>query len=95
MRAGGGGAIEALSRGLAVDLSPIRVNMVEPGAVQTELLDGFLKTLPGEAKENMKKGWLTGEFGQPEDLAETYGWFMKDYFVTGAIGSSNGGRMLR
>ena len=95
MRAGVGGSVEALSRGLAVDLSPIRVNMVEPGAVQTELLDGYLKSLAPEAVEGMKKGWLTDQFGQTQDLAETYAWFMKDYFVTGAIGSSNGGRMLR
>ncbi|KAJ7924170.1 short chain dehydrogenase [Mycena leptocephala] len=33
-----GAAVEALSRGLAVDLAPIRVNVVIPGAVHTELI---------------------------------------------------------
>lgn len=95
IRAGQGGAVEALSRGLAVDLSPIRVNLVEPGAVQTELLDAVFKSSSPEVLENMKNGWLTGAFGRPEDLAEAYGWFMKDQFVTGVIASSNGGRMLK
>ena len=30
------GALDALVRGLAVDLAPLRVNMVSPGAVDTE-----------------------------------------------------------
>lgn len=34
-----GGAIEGMVRGLAVDLKPVRVNLVSPGAVHTELFD--------------------------------------------------------
>ncbi|KAJ6588896.1 hypothetical protein B0H19DRAFT_1248489 [Mycena capillaripes] len=33
------GAVEVLSRSLAVDLAPIRVNVIIPGAVKTELLE--------------------------------------------------------
>ncbi|KAJ6551641.1 hypothetical protein B0H19DRAFT_1073302 [Mycena capillaripes] len=33
------GAVEVLSRALAVDLAPIRVNVIIPGAVKTELLE--------------------------------------------------------
>lgn len=90
-----GGAIEALSRGLAVDLKPIRVNMVEPGAVQTPLLQRWLDSLDEAGKEKvLKTTSLTESFGQPEDLAEAYGWFMRDRFATGVVASSNGGRML-
>ena len=32
-----GGAVDALTRGLAIDLAPIRVNSVCPGAVDTEV----------------------------------------------------------
>jgi len=35
--AGVAGAIDAFTRGLAVDLAPIRVNIVSPGAVKTEV----------------------------------------------------------
>lgn len=31
------GAVEAATRGLAVDLAPLRVNVVSPGAVKTEV----------------------------------------------------------
>ena len=39
---GWAGAVEALMRGLAVELAPkVRVNMIAPGAVKTELLDSM------------------------------------------------------
>lgn len=95
LAAGWGGAVEGLSRGLAVDLAPIRVNMVEPGAIQTELLQRFVDRAGEEALAKMRKQTtLTQTLGQPSDTAEAYGWFMKDRFVTGTIASTNGGRML-
>src|SRR6202007_2914830 len=33
------GAMESFTRALAIDLAPIRVNLVSPGAVRTELWD--------------------------------------------------------
>ena len=35
--AGLAGAVDSLTRGLAVDLAPIRVNVVSPGVVKTEV----------------------------------------------------------
>ncbi|KAL4931626.1 uncharacterized protein BDV17DRAFT_240866 [Aspergillus undulatus] len=59
--------IEGLVRGLALDLKPLRVNMVSPGAVHTELfsrfpseqLEGFLQLLKNQS--------ATGTVGRPED----------------------------
>lgn len=34
-------AIDGLARGLALDLAPVRVNVVHPGAVKTEWFDMF------------------------------------------------------
>lgn len=34
---GGLGAVDALARGLAVDIAPVRVNVVMPGLVKTEV----------------------------------------------------------
>src|SRR5216683_2045493 len=36
------GAVEAFARALAVDLAPIRVNTIQPGLIDTPLLDEFL-----------------------------------------------------
>ncbi|KAE8349741.1 hypothetical protein BDV28DRAFT_140596 [Aspergillus coremiiformis] len=93
--AASGAAIEGMARGLAVDLAPIRVNTVSPGAVQTEIFDS-LETKNLENLIEMFRSWtLTGEIGKPEDVAESYLYLMKDRFVTGALIESNGGRLLK
>ena len=90
-----GGQLEALARGLAVDLKPIRVNLAEPGAIQTELLQKFIDATPNvDATQFLKATTLTESLGQPNDVAEAYRWFMTDRFVTGGVASSNGGRLL-
>ena len=92
--AGWGAGVEGLARGLAVDLKPIRVNCVAPGAVNTELIQG----LSGENLEAMlthfRDRTVTGTVGRPEDLAEAYLYCMKDRFVTGSVLHSNGGQFL-
>ncbi|RAR10165.1 NAD(P)-binding protein [Stemphylium lycopersici] len=90
-----GGSLEGLIRGFAVDLAPIRVNLVHPGAIETELLKGWMEKCTPEQVDRMKKEFsLAREFGQPEDIAEAYGWIMKDRFVSGTNVSSDGGRLL-
>ncbi|KAI9847299.1 MAG: hypothetical protein M1837_002886 [Sclerophora amabilis] len=92
--AGWGAGIEGIARGLAVDLKPIRVNLVSPGAVHTELFD----SIPAEMLEGFLKqareATLTGEVGKPEHLAEAYIYAMKDHFISGTVISSDGGRLL-
>ncbi|RDK39717.1 oxidoreductase [Aspergillus phoenicis ATCC 13157] len=89
-----GSALEGLTRGLAVELAPIRVNVVAPGAVETEIFERL-----GPAREAymeaFKRGTLTGEVGRPEDVAEAYVWCMKDGFVTGQRLGSDGGALLK
>lgn len=62
---------QSLTRSLAVDLAPIRVNAVCPGMVQTEMWDSMLDA---EARSAMfatgAKSLLTGRVGQPEDIAQ-------------------------
>jgi NAD(P)-dependent dehydrogenase (short-subunit alcohol dehydrogenase family) len=86
-----GAQCEGLMRGLAVDLGPIRVNLVSPGAIKTELLMRV-------ATPEMEKAWstktLVGRLGRPEDAAEAYLYAMKDGFVTGSVMSTHGGYLL-
>jgi NAD(P)-dependent dehydrogenase (short-subunit alcohol dehydrogenase family) len=90
-----GASVEGLTRGLAVDMAPIRTNIVNPGAIHTELFQNFIGSSSAEAIEKMKRGMsLTGEFGRPEDIAEAYGWVMKDRFANGTQVNSDGGRLL-
>ncbi|RAL03548.1 oxidoreductase, short chain dehydrogenase/reductase family [Aspergillus ibericus CBS 121593] len=92
-----GTALEGLTRGLAVELAPIRVNVVAPGAVETEIFD---RLGGGEEVKEMylgafRRGTLVGEVGRPEDVAEAYLWCMKDGFVTGQRVGSDGGALLK
>ena len=90
-----GSGIEGIMRGLAVDLAPVRVNMVNPGAVHTELFDSIPKESLEGVLQRFKDDTLLGKVGAPEELAEAYIYAMKDHFMTGAILTSDGGRLLK
>lgn len=97
MIAGYAGGLHAMTRNLAYDLKPIRVNLVSPGVVETELWD---KVLDGNAKakqaafDGVVKSVPTGRVAQPEDVAEAYLFLMKDPNVTGTVVDSNSGALL-
>lgn len=86
--------LEGMTRGLALDLKPIRVNVVSPGAVNTELWHGLTEEMRKGLFESMKTGTTTGEVATPEQLAQAYLYLMKDGNVVGTRISSNGGAML-
>ncbi|KAM0803836.1 short chain dehydrogenase [Usnea florida] len=90
-----GSGREGMTRGLAVDLAPIRVNMVSPGAVHTELFDDIPKERLESVLQGYRDGTLVNQVGTPENLAEAYVYAMKDQFVTGKILESDGGRLLK
>ena len=89
-------ALHGLTRGLALDLKPVRVNLVSPGAVDTELWtnSGFSQ----EQKEGMLKGIAsrlpTGKVPGPEEIAEAYVYLLRDRNITGTVVSTNGGFLL-
>ncbi len=89
-----GSGKEGMVRGLAVDLKPVRVNLVSPGAVDTELWGSIPEERRAGMFEMYKKATLTGRLGRPEDVAEAYLYCMKDEFVTGSVISTEGGRLL-
>ncbi|KAI1506042.1 short-chain dehydrogenase [Biscogniauxia marginata] len=85
----------ALARNLALDLAPraVRVNAVEPGAVDTPLwgpegpardaaLEGFAARLP------------LGRVASPADVAEAYVYLMRDRNATGEVVKTRGGAQL-
>ncbi|KAF7188271.1 Short-chain dehydrogenase/reductase phqE [Pseudocercospora fuligena] len=74
-----GAGVEGLSRCLAIDLKPIRVNLVTPGVINTELLDARWK----EVREKFAKSTLVNELGAPNDCAEAYLFAMRSKFLTG------------
>ena len=93
--AGWSGAMEGIASGLAVDLAPIRVNLVSPGAVQTELFDDIPKESLDGVLQGFRDDSLIDRVGTPENLAEAYLYTMKDEFATGTVFQSDGGRLVK
>jgi NAD(P)-dependent dehydrogenase (short-subunit alcohol dehydrogenase family) len=85
-----GGAMSGAVVGLAVDLKPLRVNGVVPGAIETELMGSISE----ERKDAFRSKTLVGTLGTPEDAAEAYLYLMKDRFITGSLIHTNGGVLL-
>lgn len=86
--------LHGMTRNLALDLAPIRVNLISPGAVMTPLWDGVPKIELEGFMEGIKKRCTTGEIGRPEDVAEAYLYVMKDWNCSGSVIDSNGGGLL-
>jgi len=86
--------LAGLMRNLALDIKPIRVNIVQPGAVETPLWDDMPKENFEAFRESMKKSMTTGQIGSPEDVAEAYLYVMKDNNVSGAVVQTNGGGLV-
>jgi NAD(P)-dependent dehydrogenase (short-subunit alcohol dehydrogenase family) len=62
------GAIECFAMGIAVELAPVRVNCVSPGAIKTELFAG----ISPEMEKLYESKTLVKRLGRPEDTAEAY-----------------------
>lgn len=75
---------------LAVDLKPVRVNLVIPGAVDTELWGSNREAALQQAATHT----ALGKVGLPEDVAEAYIYFMKDTNATASTVSTNGGSLV-
>jgi len=87
--------VQGMTRGLALDLKPIRVNVISPGYVDTELWNSFMNDEQKQgAFTEAEKKLPTGKVGQVEDVAESYLFCMKNQNVTGTVVSTTGGSLL-
>lgn len=92
--AAGVGAIEGLARGLAVELAPIRVNVVRAGAIRTPMWDRVPETQRATMFAALAKRTLTGAIGEAEQIAATHLYLMENEFVTGTVITVDGGSVL-
>ncbi len=88
------GAMESLTRALAVELAPIRVNIVSPGVVKTAMWD----ELPEADREGLYRDvgakLLVGRVGEADEVAETFLYLMRQDFSTGQVVTVDGGGVL-
>jgi NAD(P)-dependent dehydrogenase (short-subunit alcohol dehydrogenase family) len=86
--------ISGLGRSLAVELAPIRVNVVVAGMVDTPLWSG----LPESARQEMfiqaAKTTPVGRIGAPDDIAVAVLHMLTNTFVSGSVFHVDGGATL-
>ena len=90
-----GAGITGLTRQLAFDLAPVRVNCVAPGVVETDLWDGMGDAGKMSFFKDHESKITTGKVGQAEDVAESYVYLLKDRNATGITVHSNSGVFLQ
>ncbi|KAK7920431.1 Carbonyl reductase family member 4 [Apiospora marii] len=84
-------AQHGLARNLAVDLAPLRVNVVAPGPTETKMWGARR----GAIREMVVGRSLLGKAGAPDEVAEAYVYLVRNTDATGSIVSSNGGVTLK
>jgi NAD(P)-dependent dehydrogenase (short-subunit alcohol dehydrogenase family) len=91
------GAIEAMTRAMAVDLASfgIRVNCIAPGFIETKMSAKALNNDP-ERKNKVLSRTPMGILGKPSDIADAVYYFAgsESKFVTGTILSVDGGNSI-
>lgn len=87
-------AMEGLTRALAVEVKPLRVNCVAPGVVKTALWSG-MNDADREAFYSSEAQRLpVGHAGEPDEIAQSYLYLMRQTYVTGQVLYVDGGGLL-
>jgi NAD(P)-dependent dehydrogenase (short-subunit alcohol dehydrogenase family) len=87
-------AMGGLTRALAVELAPLRVNIVCPGVVKTPLWGNMAEADRAALYRQMGEKLLVGHAGEPEELAEAYLYLMRQTYGTGQVIVVDGGGAL-
>ncbi|MBA3660744.1 MAG: SDR family oxidoreductase [Gammaproteobacteria bacterium] len=87
-------AVEGLGRALAIELAPIRVNVVAPGIIDTPRY----KTMPEDDRQAMfnqlSEKIPVGHIGQANEVAEVVLLLLNNTFMTGQTIFVDGGHLL-
>lgn len=88
-------AVETLGKALAVELAPIRVNVISPGMTRDT---GAYLGMPDQAREDMfskvAQSLPVKRVGLPSDIASVAVELMTNSFITGAVIDVDGGGLL-
>ncbi|KDQ20485.1 hypothetical protein BOTBODRAFT_169234 [Botryobasidium botryosum FD-172 SS1] len=92
--AGRAGALVSFTRGLAVDLAPIRVNIISPGYVNTDVWAGMDPAAKEAMFKSISEKLLIKHIASPDEIAEAYIFAMKCSYFTGQMIDVDGGALL-
>ena len=88
------GALESLTRSLALELAPIRVNCVSPGIIDTPIRAAMPEAARRDMLAKTAAALPVGRVGVAEDIAKQILAFMAIGFATGSIVYIDGGALV-
>jgi NAD(P)-dependent dehydrogenase (short-subunit alcohol dehydrogenase family) len=88
------GAMEGFTRAMAVELAPIRINIVSPGVIKTNLWNSMTATGRENFYAQVGNSLPVKRVGEAEDVAQTFLYLMKQQFGTGQVIVVDGGAVL-
>jgi NAD(P)-dependent dehydrogenase (short-subunit alcohol dehydrogenase family) len=87
-------AMEGLTRALAVELAPIRVNIVSPGVVRTPLWGNMTEADREALYQQIADALPVGHIGDVAEIAQAYLYLMRQTYSTGQVIIVDGGAVL-
>jgi NAD(P)-dependent dehydrogenase (short-subunit alcohol dehydrogenase family) len=88
------GALDALTRALAVELAPIRVNAVAPGVVRSDLWRQMSEEDRSAMYDVLSEALPVGRVGEVGDIAQTFLYLMRNGYSSGTVVTVDGGSVL-
>jgi NAD(P)-dependent dehydrogenase (short-subunit alcohol dehydrogenase family) len=88
------GAIEAFGRAMAVELAPLRVNVVVAGVTKTNLWNSLSESDRNNLYSAVGNALLVKRVGEAEEIAQTFVFLMQNQFATGQTFTIDGGTVL-
>jgi NAD(P)-dependent dehydrogenase (short-subunit alcohol dehydrogenase family) len=88
------GALESLTRALALELAPVRVNCVSPGIIDTPIRAAMPEAARKDMLAKIAGSLPVGRVGLGEDIAVQILSFMANGFATGAVVYIDGGALV-
>lgn len=85
------GAIEGLTRALAIELAPLRINAISPGIIETPVWNEMPEKERQAFFQKAGSKLPVGKIGQPEEIAQAARFLIECPFVTGEILHCDGG----
>jgi NAD(P)-dependent dehydrogenase (short-subunit alcohol dehydrogenase family) len=87
-------ALEALTRALAIELGPLRVNTIRPGYTDSEMWSSLGATERDDLRRRVAEAMPAGRIGTPDDIADAALFLMANPQVTGTVLEVTGGETL-
>lgn len=88
------GAVQALTKALAVEIAPLRVNAVSPGVIRSPLWDGMAEADRAAMFDGLAATLPVGRVGEVADVANAFLYLMTQPHATGTVLELDGGAVL-